>query len=135
MLSPAGDDDKSAVDEAGAFLDDLLADGPVPSREVQRQADEAGISRSTLRRAKTARGVVVRKQGGRFGDEKQRWEWTHPAAEALTETNNNAEGANESQKMPNSETWSYSAKDEHLLHDDPPTLTFIDSEHRPEEGS
>ena len=31
VLSPAGDDDKSAVDEAGAFLDDLLADGPVPS--------------------------------------------------------------------------------------------------------
>ncbi|MFZ5788905.1 MAG: AAA family ATPase [Acidobacteriota bacterium] len=64
-------------DEAVAFLRQLLADGPVPALEVCRQADEVGISRKTLKRAKATLGVISRKLGAPGGD-RQAWSWELP---------------------------------------------------------
>lgn len=61
-------------DDAADWLRDLLAHGPRPAREVEREARDAGYSIATVRRAKAAIGVVSRKPA--FGDP---WEWTLPA--------------------------------------------------------
>lgn len=48
---------RTQVDEARAFLRELLGDGPVEGRDVQRQAHDAGITAATLRRAFDAENV------------------------------------------------------------------------------
>jgi hypothetical protein len=55
-----------AQDEAESFLQDALAEGPVESNEVKRQAREAGIAERTLRRAREALYVETTKQDGRW---------------------------------------------------------------------
>ncbi len=45
-------EDHSQLDEAKEFLADLLRNGPMPSREVVKKANRAGISERTLWRAK-----------------------------------------------------------------------------------
>ena len=77
VLAMETDDEEgqSALDEAEAFLDQVLEDGPVSSLEVQRGAKEMGISEKTLRRAKKKLGVQSRRGGyGREG----RWEFYLP---------------------------------------------------------
>jgi hypothetical protein len=69
----------AALDQAADFLDGELTDGPLPKAEIERRAKEAGISASTLRRAKDHLGVKARKDG--FGGG---WSWelpTEPDAE------------------------------------------------------
>lgn len=61
-----------ARDEAQAFLADLLGDGPVPAQEVYREAEAAGITKATLRRAKDRLGVESVKNG-QPGKEGQQW--------------------------------------------------------------
>jgi len=66
LLAPRGledDGERRAFDEAVEFLRDLLAKGPVPAREVVKAYEQAGLSRSTVFRAKHALGVKVRKEG------------------------------------------------------------------------
>lgn len=53
----ADNGDPSAVDEASAFLLEVLSDGPRPTAEVRKLAREASVSWSTVKRAKTALGV------------------------------------------------------------------------------
>jgi hypothetical protein len=48
----------SALQEAQNFLRNLLFGGPTPSKEIQKEAKEAGISGITLRRARVALGIV-----------------------------------------------------------------------------
>ena len=52
-----------ALAEAEDFLEALLADGPVPSKEVDAEAEEAGITKATLRRAKASLGITSYKDG------------------------------------------------------------------------
>jgi hypothetical protein len=59
----ASDDERSALDEAADFLAELLADGPVPQKIAAKEADDAGISAATLRRAKQRLGVKSCKRG------------------------------------------------------------------------
>jgi hypothetical protein len=77
----AGDRDdgggRTERDDAAEWLADLLAHGPRPAREVERDAREAGYSIATVRRAKAALGVVSRKPA--FGGP---WEWTLAAQDA-----------------------------------------------------
>ena len=54
-----GESARSAKDEASDFLEDLLAAGPVPAKEVQAAAREAGISTKSLRTAKDALGNLA----------------------------------------------------------------------------
>lgn len=77
-LGGTGDRDKGGRrterDDAAEWLADLLADGPRPARDVEREARDAGYSIATVRRAKAAIGVVSRKPA--FGGP---WVWTLPA--------------------------------------------------------
>ena len=74
LLGPDRTDaERSALEEAKAFLLDVLADGPRPAKEVEAEAPEAGISLPTLKRARAALGVrAIREQEG-FGGKKGRW--------------------------------------------------------------
>jgi len=66
----------SSVPEAMSFLRDVLIDGPVSAKEVQGQAKEAGISKSTLERAKKKLDVKAhhRGDGGTCGHGEWVWE-------------------------------------------------------------
>lgn len=68
-------------DDAAEWLSDLLADGPRPTRDVERDAREAGFSIATVRRAKAAIGVLSRKPA--FGGP---WEWMLPVKDAQPPT-------------------------------------------------
>lgn len=77
----AGDRDdgggRTERDDAADWLRDLLAHGPRPARDLERDARDAGYSIATVRRAKAASGVVSRKPA--FGGP---WEWVLPAQDA-----------------------------------------------------
>ncbi|MEM7207568.1 MAG: AAA family ATPase [Pseudomonadota bacterium] len=76
----SGDDGEGGtLGDAKRFLTELLADGPVPSRVIKADADGAGHSWATIRRAKKELGIVVSKQGGYFGSDKQQWMWKLPS--------------------------------------------------------
>ena len=79
LSAPADEEGRSAQSEAREFLTELLEAGPVPSDEVLKQARAAGITDSTLRRAKSALGVEAEREGepGKRGG--GRWVWTLPA--------------------------------------------------------
>jgi hypothetical protein len=66
-------DERSKLEEAKDFLEDVLNNGPVPSSEVEKEAKGAGIAQTTLRRAKTALGVKPKKAS--FGGG---WLWSLP---------------------------------------------------------
>lgn len=72
VLGGAGQDHGERAD-ASEFLRTELADGPVGQKAMQTRAEQSGISRSTLRRAKKDLGIVSRKQGMEGG-----WVWTLP---------------------------------------------------------
>jgi putative DNA primase/helicase len=80
--------------DAKRFLTDLLADGPLPRKTIKMEADGAGYSWSTIRRAQKALGIEPVKQGMKGG-----WIWRTPredAAKAILENVkmlNNAEDA------------------------------------------
>jgi putative DNA primase/helicase len=67
---------RSAREEATDFLSETLSDGAIAAKEVKRQAEEAGISTASLRRARQSLGVKVEREGG-IAD-KGRWLWTLP---------------------------------------------------------
>ncbi|MOA44686.1 hypothetical protein D3C78_1670010 [compost metagenome] len=85
------------MEEACDFLRDTLKHGPVPTKQIKADANDAGLSWATVRRAQKAVGAVAIKEGGRLGDEKQQWVWRL-----------NAEGAQKTQKV-------LTENDEHLL--------------------
>jgi putative DNA primase/helicase len=64
--------------DAKRFLADLLADGPMPAKAIRADADGAGYSWTTIRRAQKALGIEPAKTGGRFGGGKQQWMWRLP---------------------------------------------------------
>jgi putative DNA primase/helicase len=63
----------TARDDAKKFLLDILANGPVPSNEIEEEAKANGISRPTLFRAKRDLKIVAKKDGVRGG-----WTWLPP---------------------------------------------------------
>jgi len=78
MLAGAGrGPDPYAFLEAVCWLEDRLQDGlPVPSTELCTEADEEGLSSSTLRRAKKALGVRSLKRG-------DAWDWQLPSRRVI----------------------------------------------------
>jgi putative DNA primase/helicase len=64
-----GEREGSAVTAAAEFLRALLADGPIAASEAEVEAKGAGISGASLRRAKKALGVLVRRKGFGPGSE------------------------------------------------------------------
>lgn len=73
-----GGQDRRERDGAIEFLRELLADGPVDSKEVFEAATANGISRATLRRAQKELGIKPRKEGMASG-----WFWALPEAETV----------------------------------------------------
>jgi 5S rRNA maturation endonuclease (ribonuclease M5) len=67
VMSQSDPEEASALKEARDWLKDTLADGPVSSAELQRQAKAQGISTATLRRAKKSLKVRATKRTGPQG--------------------------------------------------------------------
>jgi putative DNA primase/helicase len=73
-MAPQGDpEERSALEEAKEFLTKLLADGPVPSRQIRADAEGAGHAWPTVRRAQRALGVEANKDSM-----KGPWLWQLP---------------------------------------------------------
>lgn len=91
-MQPNEDGDGNTIGDAKGFLVDLLAEGPVPAKQVKAEATEAGLSWATVRRAQKALGIKAVKQGG-FSPNKRdpsRWVWILPTASKVLK---NHEGA------------------------------------------
>jgi putative DNA primase/helicase len=72
MTAPGIDRDKqSALEDAKEFLLILLANAPVAVKEIEMEAENAGLSMATVRRAKKLLGISVTKDGLKGG-----WFWT-----------------------------------------------------------
>src|SRR5207249_7175032 len=69
---PGDPGERDALTDAVEFLQDVLRAGPLPSREVQRMARDAGHSTRTVERAKPQAGVRAVKRG--FGSSGE-WVW------------------------------------------------------------
>jgi putative DNA primase/helicase len=81
-----GDDGEGGtLADAKRFLSDLLADGPLPTKSIKADADGAGYSWATIRRAQKALGIDPIKEGGHFGAARQQWLWRLPAEGAQRE--------------------------------------------------
>ena len=72
--------DGSSIAEAKQFLRNTLKDGSVPTKSIMNDAEGAGLSIATIKRAKKMLDVEAIKEGGRFGDCKQQWVWKLPTS-------------------------------------------------------
>jgi hypothetical protein len=63
---PENSETRSAREEAEEFLKEVLKDGPVPQTEVAQQAEEQGISKRTLDRAKKSLRIKSKRTEGRW---------------------------------------------------------------------
>ena len=68
--------DRTATEEAADFLREILADEPVPQKDVEAQADGAGLSWATIKRAKKAAGVKAERRGIEGERGAGRWYWS-----------------------------------------------------------
>ena len=66
--------------QAQAFLQQVLARGPVPATRVEAQAQAQGLNLRTLKRARQALGVIAQKKGRPGGA--QHWELMLPETTA-----------------------------------------------------
>ena len=74
------DEETSALDQAKAFLVDLLTDGPILADEVSKAAKQAGFTMATLRRAKPLSGIKTRRRHLE-GVPSREWPWEWYLAE------------------------------------------------------
>lgn len=72
-----GASERDETRDATELLKTLLARGPVPSSEVLKEAEQAGIGKNRIRDAKTALGIKPRRKGGGDGGPPY-WEWVPP---------------------------------------------------------
>lgn len=66
-------DERSALDDAKGFLRMMLENGQVPAKQIRREAEEAGHSQITIKRAKQALKIESTKDGM-----KAPWMWALP---------------------------------------------------------
>lgn len=67
------DGEGGTLADAKRFLADLLADGPLPAKTIKADADGAGYSWATIRRAQKTLGIEPSKTGMKGG-----WKWAIP---------------------------------------------------------
>jgi len=77
--------DRSAITGAKDFLYDVLGAGAQPAMEVEKDATEAGISKATLRRARSALKIKASKRG-KPGTDGQHWVWELPEGDQRAES-------------------------------------------------
>lgn len=82
MAVQGGQEERGALSDAKAFLEKLLVDGPVPSKQIRADANGAGYAWPTILRAQKAAGITAVKEGGHFGGGKQQWKWCLPYPQA-----------------------------------------------------
>ena len=70
MKPQAHDDERDDLDDAKDFLCGLLAEGPVPSKQIRGDAEGAGHAWRTIQRAQKVLGIVAVKKGMKEG-----WVW------------------------------------------------------------
>jgi hypothetical protein len=68
---PDADTTPTVLTQAMTWLSTALAHGPQPEGKLALEAQAAGITKATLRRAKTALGVESKRQG-------KHWVWVSP---------------------------------------------------------
>ena len=74
-LSPDSQDERSALDEAVEWLQQVLESGPMNKNAISELARKDGIAERTLRRATDKLGIVKKREGfGEFGI----WRWQLP---------------------------------------------------------
>jgi putative DNA primase/helicase len=73
MAADNGQGDQSACAEAEDFLHEVLADGPMAQKKVKVEAEGAGLSWRTVRRAKDRLGIKPYKERGK---EHGGWLWS-----------------------------------------------------------
>ncbi|WP_233217382.1 AAA family ATPase [Trinickia dabaoshanensis] len=76
-VEPCDENERSEREEAAAFLADLLADGPVATKVVRKEADGAGHAWRTIERAKRDLGIEAEKRGST-------WYWVLPAVDSVS---------------------------------------------------
>ena len=76
LSAPTDPEERSALEEAKDFIQDILDDGPVAAKDAESEGRQAGIEPRTLKRAKQKLGVVSERQGG-IG-ERGSWYWRLP---------------------------------------------------------
>jgi putative DNA primase/helicase len=79
------DGEGGTLADAKRFLADLLADGPLPTKTIKADADGAGYSWATIRRAQKVLGVEPAKEGMKAG-----WVWRMPGQQAAKSILKNA---------------------------------------------
>jgi hypothetical protein len=78
LATPQDREHSDARSEAVEFLEDILAEGPISSSQVKKEAEEAGISERTLARGKKSVGVIAFREGESGGRGKGQWLWKLP---------------------------------------------------------
>ena len=73
LAADAGNIGTRPCEDAESFLRELLADGPVPAKQVRVDADSMGFTWATVRRAKNRLGIKPHKAGMDGG-----WAWSLP---------------------------------------------------------
>ncbi len=77
LSAPTDHEERSALSEAQEFLREVLANGSLPSKDVENEGRDASIEPRTLKRAKQKLGIISERQGG-IG-ERGKWYWRLPA--------------------------------------------------------
>jgi hypothetical protein len=79
LATPQDHEHADARSEAVEFLNDVLADGPMPAKQVLQEADDAGIAEKTLRRANNLLDVIAYRESA-AGEKRGsgRWMWKLP---------------------------------------------------------
>jgi putative DNA primase/helicase len=72
-FTQASSERRTALDDAKDFLGAVLANGPMPFKELEQEAQEQGHALATIRRAKSELGIKPEKQG-----QKGPWIWQLP---------------------------------------------------------
>jgi putative DNA primase/helicase len=73
LAAEIGSPNAKPSEEAERFLRELLADGPVPAKQVKAEADSVGLAWPTVRRGKDRLGIKPHKAGMDSG-----WFWSLP---------------------------------------------------------
>jgi putative DNA primase/helicase len=90
------DSDGGSLSDARRFLFDLLADGPLPTKTIRADADGAGYSWASIRRAQKELGIEPAKEGMKGG-----WVWRMPmqgATKAILENVKMLKNAEDAQR-------------------------------------